>query len=77
MASLLPMAIEMWNPMYDFATLLFYYSQRSLTNQGDALNGMEGIIRQVSSKSKCEFFEGMPTAAIDLFVLFRSHRGPL
>lgn len=74
---MLPLAMKMENPVDDFCIILLYYSQRSLTYQGDALNAMEGIIRRLSSRTKCRFFEGIPTAAIDIFLLFRSHGSSL
>ena len=73
----LPLALEMRNPTEDFARLLFYYSKRSLTYQADVLNAMAGIIRRLSSNGKCRFLEGMPAAAVDLFILFRSDGSPL
>lgn len=57
--------------------MLLYYSQRILTYQSDALNAMAGIIRRLSHRMKCRFLEGLPTAAFDLFLLFKSHRSIL
>jgi len=57
--------------------MLLYYTQRALTNQQDALRAMAGIIRRFSGKMKCRFLEGLPTAAFDMFILFRQYRSNL
>jgi hypothetical protein len=60
------------NPGYDYRLMLFYYTKRALTNQADALYATTGIIRRISIKMKCRFFEGMATAALDTFMIFRA-----
>jgi hypothetical protein len=67
----------MSNPVEDFKTLLLYYTKRALTYQMDALRAMAGIIRRLSERMKCRFLEGLPTAAFDLFIVFRRHHSPL
>ncbi|KAK4039406.1 hypothetical protein C8A01DRAFT_47124 [Parachaetomium inaequale] len=76
-ASILPAAIHMLDPVPDFRILLLYYSKRALTYQMDGLRAMAGITRRVSERMKCRFLEGLPTAAFDLFVVFRRHHSPL
>ncbi|KAH6981686.1 heterokaryon incompatibility protein-domain-containing protein [Ilyonectria sp. MPI-CAGE-AT-0026] len=71
--SLLPEAILMTNPVFDFATMLFYYTKRALTSQNDAPRAMAGIIRRFTEAMKCQFFQGLPTALFDLFVVFHAH----
>jgi hypothetical protein len=63
----------MVNPVEDFRLLLLYYTQRALTYQTDALRAMAGITRRLSERMKCRFLEGLPTAAFDLFIVFRRH----
>ncbi|KAK3303885.1 heterokaryon incompatibility protein-domain-containing protein [Chaetomium strumarium] len=77
LASMLPGAVRMESSVEDYSTMLLYYSRRALTYQGDVLNAMAGIMRRVSHKMKCRFLEGLPTASLDLFLLFRSHRSML
>lgn len=71
-ATLLP---EAWKypPEIEYRTILLYYSPRALTNQSDALLAMAGIIRRLSSKMKCRFFQGVPTAAFDTFMVFNAN----
>jgi len=71
-SSLLPGTMYMYYPLGDFAVMLVYYTKRALTNQGDVLRAIEGIIRRFSERVKCRFFEGMPTAALDAFITFES-----
>jgi hypothetical protein len=63
----------MESPLEDYSILLLYYSRRALTNQGDALRAMAGIIRRLSEKVKYRFFEGLPTAVLDAFLIFKAH----
>lgn len=68
--SLLPIAVEMKDPTWDYAIFLFYYSKRALTNQNDALRAMAGIIRRFTEAMKCRFLGGLPTASFDRFIIF-------
>ncbi|KAF4617082.1 hypothetical protein G7Y89_g15067 [Cudoniella acicularis] len=70
MSSLLPMAVELQEPIQDFEVLLKYYSASALTNQNDILRAMAGIIRKLSKKLGYRFFEGIPVGAFDFFVMF-------
>ncbi|KND88387.1 hypothetical protein TOPH_07027 [Tolypocladium ophioglossoides CBS 100239] len=69
-ASLLPYAIHLKDPLQDYAIMLLYYTERALTNQSDVLRAMAGITRRVSEKAKCRFLQGMPTGAWDVFMVF-------
>lgn len=69
-ASLLQLAWQFEQPNADYRILLLYYTQRALTNQSDALRAMTGIIRRLSEKMKCGFFQGVPTASFDSFMFF-------
>jgi hypothetical protein len=62
----------MRHPLPDYSTMLLYYSRRQLTNQGDVLEALGGIMRRISDKAKCRFLDGIPTAAFDAFLLWRS-----
>ena len=68
--SLLPDVAALDFPCTDYDTMLMYYTQRVLSNQNDALLAMAGIARRVSQKMKCSFFQGVPTAAFDVFIPF-------
>ncbi|KAI0550583.1 HET-domain-containing protein [Xylaria curta] len=57
---------------YDYVASLL--PTRSLTNQEDALNAMRGIIQRMSRRMKCRFFEGLPTASFDYFIIFEKDR---
>lgn len=70
--SLLPEAILMEDPISDYSTMLFYYTQRVLTNQKDVLRAMTGIIRRFTEAMKCRFLEGLPTALFDRFIIFHA-----
>jgi hypothetical protein len=72
-ASMLPEAILMTDSIFDYSTMVEYYTARALTNQGDALRAMAGIIRRFTKVMKCRFFEGLPTALFDIFLLFRGN----
>lgn len=51
--------------------LLQYYTERVHTNQEDAIRSMAGIINRVSNKLNCSFFQGVPTALFDSFMMFQ------
>ncbi|KAM5387017.1 hypothetical protein ACJZ2D_000310 [Fusarium nematophilum] len=72
LGSLLPEAILMSAPIFDFSTMLFYYTKRALTNQNDAPRAMAGIIRRFAGVMKCHFFQGLPTAMLDRFIIFHA-----
>ena len=70
--SILPFAttalFDLPAPVYTY--MVRYYTERTLSDQNDTLLAMAGIIRRISQEMKCRFFQGMPTAAFDLFVSF-------
>jgi hypothetical protein len=66
---MLLMAIDMTD-LKDFGLMLLYYTTRDLTNQNDALRAMAGIMRRFSENLHYPFFEGLPSAAVDGFILF-------
>ncbi|KAF4846576.1 hypothetical protein CGCSCA4_v006065 [Colletotrichum siamense] len=55
--------------------MLYYYTKRELTCESDMLNAMAGICRALSIRCKCTFFQGMPVAALDLYMLFDTVNG--
>ncbi|KAF5718556.1 hypothetical protein FMUND_5137 [Fusarium mundagurra] len=63
-------AVLMRSPVSDLSTMLSHYTKRVLTNQNDTLRGMAGIIRRFAELMKCKFFQGLPTAMFDLFIIF-------
>ncbi|KAH6699737.1 heterokaryon incompatibility protein-domain-containing protein [Leptodontidium sp. MPI-SDFR-AT-0119] len=68
-ATILPGVLEM-PPEMEYRTILLYYTPRALTNQADTLLAMAGIIRRLSSKMRSRFFQGVPAAAFDTFMIF-------
>ena len=77
MESLLQEAILMKAPVCDYGTMLMYYSERALTDQNDAPRAMAGIIRRFTEVMKCRFLEGLPTALLDLFIIFHAFHSTL
>lgn len=71
--SMLPEAIKMAYPIFDYASMLFYYTKRALTSQNDAPRAMAGIIRRFTEAMKCQFFQGLPTAMFDRFLTFHAY----
>ena len=47
-SSILPTSAALDDPLYDFANMLIYYSQRALTFPSDTLRALTGITRRVS-----------------------------
>lgn len=60
-----------------FSSILSQYSGRALTQAGDAQRAVAGIIRRFSTNLGYEFFEGLPSAAIDAFIIFVPVNGSL
>lgn len=54
--------------------MLYHYTTRQLTYASDILNAMDGICRALSIRCKCSFFQGMPVAALDLYLVFHTLR---
>lgn len=67
----------MTHPVFDYTTMLFYYTKRALTSQNDAPRAMAGIIRRFTEAMKCQFFQGLPTAMFDRFLVFHAFGGVL
>ncbi|KAK0643203.1 heterokaryon incompatibility protein-domain-containing protein [Cercophora newfieldiana] len=64
-------AVNMWEePIRDLSIILEHYSTLSLSYQGDTLRAMAGLLRRFSHAFKSEFFQGLPTAVFDIFILF-------
>lgn len=57
-------------PETEYRTILLYYTTRALTNQADTLLAMAGIVRRLSSKMRSRFFQGLPAASFDTFMIF-------
>lgn len=75
--SLLPKALLMAFPVFDYSVVLSYYTKRALTDQSDAIRAMTGIIRRFAEVMMCTFFEGIPVTAFDLFITFYGSQGTL
>ena len=67
----------MKEPIFDYSTMLFYYTKRALTDQNDAPRAMAGIIRRFTEVMKCRFLEGLLTALFDRFIIFRAFKNTL
>ncbi|KAL2670211.1 hypothetical protein Neosp_014678 [[Neocosmospora] mangrovei] len=67
----LSQAILLHNPPADYRHMLFHYSRRLLTNQNDAPRAMAGIMRRFAEALCCEFFQGIPVAFFDYFLVFQ------
>ncbi|RYP78001.1 hypothetical protein DL769_003273 [Monosporascus sp. CRB-8-3] len=56
-----------------YDSLVLHYTERSLTNQSDALNAFAGLQKLLESRFDGPFFEGIPSCALDFFILFTGH----
>jgi hypothetical protein len=45
------------DPFLDFEIMLMYHTQRVLINENDVLRALAGIIRRLSEKINCRFFQ--------------------
>ncbi|KAG5819171.1 hypothetical protein H9Q74_000758 [Fusarium xylarioides] len=70
--SLLSIAVLMNDPVFDLSIMLVFYTHRVLTNQNDTSRAMAGIIRRIAELIKCSFFQGLPTAIFDHFIVFNA-----
>lgn len=66
-------AVYMNDPLTNYSTLLYHYTRRALTDPGDVLRAMAGIIRRMSEKVKYRFIQGLPSGAFDIFITFTSY----
>ncbi|KAF5599432.1 hypothetical protein FPANT_3409 [Fusarium pseudoanthophilum] len=67
----LPFPVLSMHPMSMLRNMLRHYTKRVLTNQNDTSRAVAGIIRRIAELMKCTFFQGLPTAMLDLFITFR------
>ncbi|KAF5676552.1 hypothetical protein FHETE_2048 [Fusarium heterosporum] len=74
LGSMLPEAVQMTEPVFDLTVMLFYYTKRVLSNQNDVSRAMTGITRRFADATKCSFFQDIPTAMFDRFVIFHGDR---
>jgi len=58
------------NPVPDYTIILQHYSSRIFSDQGDVISAMLGIMRRLSYRMDCTFFQGIPVATFDIFLLF-------
>ncbi|KAF4458054.1 hypothetical protein F53441_129 [Fusarium austroafricanum] len=73
LGSMLPQARLMANPELDLSLMLFYYAKRALTSQNDASRALAGITSRIAEAMKCRFFQGLPTAMFDRFIVFKAY----
>ncbi|KAF2429486.1 HET-domain-containing protein, partial [Tothia fuscella] len=59
-------------PVNAYKSLLEQYTRRLLSNQSDVLAALQGVMRRFALKMKTDFFQGVPAAAFDSFMLFHS-----
>ncbi|KAM7212172.1 hypothetical protein V8F06_012424 [Rhypophila decipiens] len=59
------------SPVFKYRAMLEHYTQRTLTDQSDALRAMAGIMRRflVRFRYRPGMLEGMPTGAFDYFII--------
>ena len=62
--------MQLSTPLSDYASILPEYTKRALTAENDALRALAGIMRRVSDKLQYPMLEGLPTRALDQFLLF-------
>ena len=67
----------MTEPIFDITVMLFYYTQRRITNQNDASWATAGITKRFEDATRCRFFQDLPTAMFDGFIMFLSKYGLL
>ncbi|KAJ4223399.1 hypothetical protein NW759_006033 [Fusarium solani] len=65
-------AAYMDDPLQNYSQLLTHYTRRALTDPGDVLRAMAGIIRRISEKVEYRFVQGLPSGAFDSFIIFES-----
>lgn len=73
LTSLLPLVTALQDPLADYDTMLMYYSERTFSDQNDALLAVAGISRRISQRMRCSFFQGCPIVAFDAFIAFHNH----
>ncbi|KAL2802428.1 heterokaryon incompatibility protein-domain-containing protein [Aspergillus granulosus] len=69
--SLIQIALDAESPpLATYETLVFYYTERQLTNDGDAINAFAGMMRVVQERLATPFLHGLPTCSFDISILF-------
>ncbi|KAH9242348.1 hypothetical protein K456DRAFT_1743591 [Colletotrichum gloeosporioides 23] len=71
----LKLAMELLNPLKDYACILEHYTTRVLSNHCDTIRALAGIIRRVEDRLGQEVVEGLPAGRLERFMLFRSASG--
>ncbi|KAL3296010.1 tol protein [Colletotrichum asianum] len=71
----LKLAMELLNPLRDYACILEHYTTRVLSDPCDTIRALAGIIRRVEDKLGQEIIEGLPAGRLERFMLFRSASG--
>lgn len=75
--SLFLSVLHMADPIHDYSAILTHYTHLALTNEGDALHAMAGIIRRFSERLSYQFLQGLPVGALEAFLMFQSAGGRL
>ncbi|KAH0426025.1 hypothetical protein CcaCcLH18_10608 [Colletotrichum camelliae] len=71
----LKLAMELLNPLRDYACILEHYSTRVLSDPFDTIRALAGIIRRVEDRLGQEIIEGLPAGRLERFMLFGSASG--
>ncbi|KAK1855194.1 hypothetical protein CCHR01_02226 [Colletotrichum chrysophilum] len=71
----LKLAMELLNPLRDYACILEHYTTRVLSDPCDTIRALAGINRRVEDKLGQEIVEGLPAGRLERFMLFRSASG--
>ncbi|KAK2763629.1 hypothetical protein CKAH01_15909 [Colletotrichum kahawae] len=71
----LKLAMELLNPLRDYACILEHYTTRVLFDLFDTIRALAGIIRRVEDKLGQEIIGGLPAGRLEHFMLFRSASG--
>ncbi|KAK1828642.1 heterokaryon incompatibility protein-domain-containing protein [Podospora conica] len=56
-----------------YDAFVLHYTDRSLTNQADALDAFAGMQKLIEGQFGTPFFQGIPPSAFDFFILFTGH----
>ncbi|KAK5657236.1 hypothetical protein OQA88_3295 [Cercophora sp. LCS_1] len=56
-----------------YDALVLHYTDRSLTDQADALNAFAGMQKLLEMQFGAPFLQGIPPSAFDFFILFTGH----
>ncbi|KAK1759906.1 heterokaryon incompatibility protein-domain-containing protein [Echria macrotheca] len=64
-------------PLRSFSSMIPAYSGRALSNQGDVIRAITGILRRIQQASRSSFISGTPAVAFDVFIVFTALNVPL